>query len=225
MFKKATIGLSLLAASVFANATVIDQHIITGADMAGMEVTVTFADSTTDSGIWGVISNAPLSTGDPIIDGNGFSGGVTGNTWSLTQAGFTLGGVDLAGTPYGLWTLTNVDSLSEIIGFSVNGWTGNAKSVAFDIEPDSEVTPGSDSGQEFVSDALATHAYTNQLDLSLSDLFYQLDVSLDSGLAIGGEFNFYADTDLVSVSAPSALVLMLGGLALFTRKQLLSSTK
>lgn len=218
MLKKALLGLSLLAASCFASANIIvTQSSVTGADMVGMEVTVSFDDGSTDSGFWQMISNTPLSTGNAIIDMNGFSGGVVNATWSLIQEGFTLGGYDDAGTAYGLWTLTNNSSTANITGFTLQGVGAG---VAFDIEPDSIGTPNSQTGQEYVSDTISSHTYTDQVNASgtYTDLFYTLSVDYATALGQSESALFFAETDLVGVSEPATIAFVTAGLLLFTRR-------
>lgn len=225
MLKRVVAAGSLLAMSLCANADfVVSQSSITGADMAGMEVTVMFADGSTDSGVWSVISNTALSTGDPIIDMNGFSGGVTAADWSLTQSGLTLGGVDDAGTFYGLWSLVNNNAASDITGFSVNGFTANSL-IAFDVRDDVVGTPGSDSGMAFVSDLPASGAGSNAVNVAFDDLFWQLDVMLGSGLAATEELRFFVDTDAMAVSAPATMSLVFGGLVLLARRKAFLAVK
>lgn len=220
MLKKAIISLGLLAASSFASAgLIVSQSVVFGSDMVGMDVTVEFSDGSTDSGMWEMISDTLLNTGDPILDQNGLVGGVVTNEWSLTQAGPTAGGFNDNNEIYGVWTLSNLSSSLDIVAFTINGWIDGATKVAFDIDADSIGFPGSDTGQAFTSSASASGDYSNQVDPTYSDLFYQLDVSLDSGLAEGENLLFFADTELMAVPAPATLGLLFGGLVLlFTRK-------
>jgi hypothetical protein len=219
MLKRAVTAASLLALSLVTNAAIVQQSSITGADMAGMEVTVTFADSSTETGVWQVLTNTPLATGDPIIDANGFSGGVVASTWSLTQAGFSLGGFDDAGTPYGMWTISNLSSSVGIAGFTINGLTA-ASSIAFDIDSDAVQFPGSEFGQAFVAEngVAAVSSYTNPVDVLFTDLFWQIDVFFDSPITDGNSVDFFSDTDAMSVSTPATMGLLLGGLVLLSRR-------
>lgn len=216
--------------SLAANADfIVDESSITGADMTGIEVSVTFGTGQTqftETGIWQVISNTLLTTGDPLIDLNGFVGGVVTESWSFTQSGLTLGGFDDNGTAYGLWTLTNTSaSGDDITGFSINGLTSDS-AIAFDIDADTEGFTGSNTGQAFISDFgdNATGTYSNQVDASFSDLFFQLDVLFNSSSVVdsGASINFFADTELLSaveVSAPATAGLLLTGLAFMSRRQ------
>jgi len=218
MLKKALVGFGLLAASCFASANIIvTDTSVSGADMVGMEVTVSFADGSSDSGFWQMISNTPLSTGNPILDLNGFSGGVVKSTWSLIQEGLTLGGFDDSGNPYGLWTLSNLSSASDITGFTVSGVGAG---IAFDIDPDVVGTPNSFTGQAYVADRSGTSAYSNQVNASgtYTDLFYTLSVTFDDSLAQSEAVLFSADTDALGVSEPASIAFVMSGLFLFARR-------
>lgn len=219
MFKKTLGALGLLAVTSFSNAAVVvTDSVVTGDEMAGMSVQVNFDTSASMTGSWSAISSTPLTTGNAIIDLNGFVGGWVTPNFSFTQSGSTLGGITgptdtPANTPYGMWTLTNTGT-ETITGFSI---FGQAAGVAFDIVPVTTGTPGSDGGQEFVSDIASKHAYSNQVDAAFSDLYYTLTVgfTLDAGESI----NFFADTDKVSqVSAPASMAFVLASLVLFSRR-------
>ena len=217
MLKKALLGLSLLTASYLSSAAIVTQSQVTGADMVGLEVTVDYASGGQETLLWQMISNTPLMTGDPILDMNGYSGGVTGMGFSLIQAGVTLGGYDdsTPANPYGLWTLTNTGQSGDITGFKLSGLAAN---VAFDILDTAVFTPNSGSGQHFISNVGSTGTYSDQVNAMYDDLFYTLDVTFDT--LLGGQESalFFADTEIVGVSEPATLAFVLAGMALFSRR-------
>ncbi|MBU2880320.1 MULTISPECIES: PEP-CTERM sorting domain-containing protein [Aliiglaciecola] len=212
MIKKIIAGLSLVGMSLSAqSAIIVDEANITGADMAGIEVTALFGDGTSESGIWSAFPDVVLGTGDPIADAEGFSGGVVTSTWSLTQQGFSSGNVSPAGGVFGAWTLTNIDSASDIVGFSIDGFAGD---VAFDIDSGSENTPYSSIGVSFASATVVDSvAYSDQVSADYGDLFFTLDVLFgSSSLAIGDDLVFVTDTDTVKVPEPATTAMILSGL-------------
>lgn len=208
MLKKWTLGIILLSTSLFSQAAVIYQTDITGADMAGIEVTVNFASGGSETQLWSVISTALGTTGNTIIDHEGFSGGVTGTGWSLTQSGFTLGEVD-AGTFYGLWDFQNADD--NVTSFVIDT---NDTGVVFDtdfIALGGVDTNGSAQGRAFDTAASATGLYSDPV-------FEELYNILTIDLAVAGtDFTFMADTDLATeVPEPSTLFTFALGLIAFT---------
>ena len=214
MIKKIVAGLALIVVSLSAQSSIIvDDANITGADMGGIEVTALFSDGSFESGVWSAFPDVFLNTGDPIADAEGFSGGIITSTWSLTQQGFSSGNVSPTGAVFGAWTLTNISSNSDIIGFSIDGLAGN---VAFDIDSVGENTPLSNIGVSFASATpVDSVAYGNQANAQYNDLFFTLDVMFDSSsLGMGDELVFVADTDTVKVSAPATAALILSGLLL-----------
>lgn len=211
MFMKGFLGISFAAMSYFANATlVVSDSPITGADMAGIEVTAFFGNGESDTQTWSV-----LSTDDTVLYGEGFSGGVQTSDWSLTQQGFTIGGINPDDSSIlGLWTLTNIGVHTGIVGFTINALIAN---IAFDTNSDEELTPNSGVGVEFVTPTANTSpVYTDLVNLSFSDLFGTLTVGLDSQapLAIDQELLFIADTEKLELPEPSSIALTLAGLML-----------
>lgn len=178
------------------------ESVITGADMAGMEVTVTFEDLSTDTAVW-----ETTSTDGSVAFGEGFAGAAAGSSWSLYQQGFTFGN-NVGGTPLGLWSFTNFSASPTIMGFTVNAITGF---TLFDIVEDVEVTPGSQLGRAFLTeldDSLYTVSYGNQL---ADDLFGSLTVGFTEGLEAGSVVQFFIDTDGF-VPSPGTLALLATGL-------------
>lgn len=183
---------------------------ITGADMAGMQVTATFADSSSETVAW-----VTTSTDASIPDDEGFAGAATGTNWSLSQQGDTLGGNNAAGTVLGLWTLENGADVG-LVSVVINALAGN---IVFDIigiqnGDTAHYTPGSDVGRGFQTaigpdfDALVA-AYS--VPVSAPDLFGTLtiDFSNTTAGALGSDERlvFLADTDRIPVPAPMALLL------------------
>ena len=178
------------------------ESVVTGADMAGMEVTVTFEDESTETAIW-----ETTSTDDSVPFGEGYAGEASGASWSLAQQGFTFGN-NVDGTPLGLWSFMNFSASPTIIGFSVNALTGF---TLFDIVGDAEVTPGSQLGRAFFTEldsSLYTVSYGNQL---ADDLFGTLTVDFTEGLQAGSVVEFFIDTDGF-VPSPGTLALLATGL-------------
>jgi hypothetical protein len=183
-----------------ANASFIS--VITGADMAGMEVKVTFAGGSTETVIWDVISAGNGLT--DTVNLETASGGATGVGFSLTQQGNSLGNVDTSGTTdvfYGLWTLTNTSNL-VITELFVNALAGG---IIFDIEFDNSILNGTDKGRSFDSPTAGpTATYTNNYQ---DELWGEMTAGLS--LASGASLDFFADTDAIAVSAPSTISILM----------------
>lgn len=194
---------------------------ITGADMAGMEVTATFADSSTEIITW-VTTSAVCGA-----DGEGCSGEAAGTSWTLAQRGFTLGNL-VGGSVLGVWTLTsNPGMLSDSTTIATLVINALVADVVFDIVgPNApELTPASSLGRPFLADPSsgplpATAVYTDPV--SAPDIFGTLTLTWDTtaGLFVAGsELRFLADTDL-QTPEPGTLLLLgaaLAGLSLRRR--------
>jgi hypothetical protein len=167
---------------------------ITGADMAGIEVTATFSDgSANEELVW--------SATDAV------SGGVTGSDWSLTQSGETFGEFDGVNV-IGAWILSSANAALESV--IINLGSG----FVFDTEFGDASANGSGPGREFVS---STPIGSEFGGLVQDELFSTLTLS-DFGT---GEVQFLIDTDQVTVNAPATLsliLLALGGLAMRRKK-------
>ncbi len=154
----------------------------TGAMMDGMVVTVTFADTTTSSGVWG-------ATG--ANSGRAFGAG-----WSLALDGDSF---------TSMWALGNRGNLA-IASFSIDAAPG---STSFDIIASPVLTPGSASGKAFSGvttsggSPTGAHAtYSNQLFVGgtfYGDEYELLTVTLDGGLGADSLLQFFADTDNAKV--------------------------
>ncbi|WP_339726253.1 PEP-CTERM sorting domain-containing protein [uncultured Paraglaciecola sp.] len=194
--------------------------IITGADMAGLQVTANFTGGLTETLTWQVISTGTGLTDTVSLEGE--EGGVNGSMFSLTQKGDSIGNVDNNGTEtfldddvfFGLWSLTNKSQimLTSIV-ISALG-----TDVVFDSEFDDNGN-GSGLGRAFIIKPSGVTALATYSDLIQEELYSTLSIALD--LDSQGSINFFADTDIKNVPAPatlSLLLLALGGLVV-RRKQ------
>lgn len=219
------LGLFLVAASQQAAAFFLFDPVITGADMAGMQVSAFFDDGTgvedpsPSNAVWAAEDTI---TTDPT--GEGFSGAARGSGWSLSQRGFTLGNVvcssdftikDTNDCPaedtivvLGAWTATNMRD-QPLLRLNVNA---SVAGIAFDIDLDNENTPGSNIGRPFEPDESTptTFAYTDPLP-GTTDLFGRLDISFTEGLGKGESLSYQADTDAFTVPTPGTLALLSAG--------------
>jgi hypothetical protein len=190
MLNKILLGTLFITASGMANAGLVFNNDITGADMAGIEVTVGFTGGGFESSFWSVYSTDLGTSGNNVIDHEGFSGGATGTGWSLSQSGFTLGNIGLDSTVYGLWSFA--DSSNTVSTITINtGSTG----IVFDtqtLNDLSEDTNGSGQGKAFVTGTPAEVTATYS-DPELQELYNTLTLDLTTA---GTEFEFLADTDL-----------------------------
>jgi len=154
--------------------------------MKGMEVSVTFADSTTQNATWDATGAG--------------AGGATGTGFTIAESGDTFSSD---------WTLSNT-STQAIIGFTLNGAPG---STLFDRDVAAgEGTPGSANGTDFSisapADITADVTYSNQTAIKgsspLGDIWAFLAVSFQGdGLAADTSLVFNQDTD--SLSEPGTL--------------------
>ncbi len=177
--------------------------IITGADMAGMNVTA-FYNGGSQSAIWGMTS---ANAGVP--EGEGFAGAASGTGWSLSQQGYTEGNLSLInpGQVLGAWTLTNGT------GFAITSVQIDAlvAGIVFDNLFGSEGTPGSSTGREFLPESPSASAIY-AAPFSAPDLFGSMTITFaNGGLASGTSMRFLADTDAV-VPEPATLFLFAVGL-------------
>ena len=148
-----------------------------GGHMTGLEVTVRFADLTSEVANW---------------SGSGTSGSATGVKFKLEQAGQTFS------QP---WTLTNLSG-SPILGFSLDGHPGD---TVFDRTNPSHGTTGSDQGKDLQlgndgmgSEILGTATYSDAVKLKtealVGDLYLRVNVDLATPYE-GTSFTFMQDTD------------------------------
>ncbi|MCF2949898.1 PEP-CTERM sorting domain-containing protein [Paraglaciecola aquimarina] len=167
---------------------------VTGADMAGIEVTVTYDDATTDSAIWGATFPE--------------EGAANGADWGLYEQGDTIGG-DNGQFLYGVWTFTrSTNAIKNIASLFIDTSTTN---IVFDTEFFDVSANGSGAGREFTYDDKAHDPVTALFSgLYMDELYTGLTIS-GPGLVDG--FQFMIDTD--EVPAPTTLSIMLlalGGL-------------
>mgnify|MGYP003669241986 FL=1 len=213
MLKKWMVGLTLLSTSLCSQATLITSS-VDSVDMAGIEVTAYFANSTQQTLTWSAFSATQA--------------GVDNGVWSLTLEGNTFGDYDdfddndpNTGQFYGLWNLTNTSTTNLLMGLSINA---GIKGFYFDVLSGSAGTPGSEAGREFVSDAgnAVVESYANEF--SSPDLFGVLNIGWqvpDTGLISGQSLQFQTDTDkatpTVSVPEPASIAMFSLGLLALTR--------
>lgn len=208
MLKKWAIGIILLSTSLFTQAGLINDK-ITSVDMAGIQVTALFGDGSQDTQTWSALSST--------------LGGVSTNSWSLLLDGNTFGDFDgTTNTFYGLWTLSNLNVGSSIIGLTINAGIAD---IFFDIESGPVgSTPGSDAGRPFVaSDPSAVASFSNAYG-SGSDLFGTMGIDGFS-LDVSSELLFLTDTDKVEVPEPSTMFTFALGLIALTSLRKKSSGK
>jgi hypothetical protein len=182
---------------------------VTGADMAGIEVTVTYEDLTTDTQIW---TASPIDL--PFFEEDGLA---LGDDWSLYESGDTLGELTDAGVLTGVWTFLRQSGYAqEISSIFIDT---SATNVVFDTEFFDFSANGSGAGREFTYDDTNTYVDAVFSGLYMDELYTGLTIS-GSGLVDG--FTFMIDTDLVEVSAPataSILMLSLLGLVMNARRK------
>lgn len=192
---------------------------VTGADMAGMQVTVNYLGGFSETLTWEV-----TSVGNGLTDNASLEtaiGGVTGTGFSLSQQGDSQGNVDNNGTTdlsddtfFGLWTFKNT-SQDMITSLFINTQTTN---VLFDTMFDDINGNGSGVGRGFTTNISGPVAVSS--DLYMDELYRGLTVNFN--LESGDTLIFMADTDLVTVSAPataSILMFSLLGLVMNARRK------
>ena len=206
--KKLVVFLVLLLSGASASAVQLIS-IITGADMAGMEVTATFSNGSSETATWIVtdVPATPVPAGSPVGDFEVYAGGAFGNGWSLTQRGETFGDVDLANNQFfGQWTLSNQTGVT-MDGLVIDAFIPLDSYIVFDNIFGVEHTPTSDVGRPFTPNSNAvTGVYSNPY--SDPDLWGTLALSFAGGFADGSTLNFMADTDKIPVPGTFLLVLV-----------------
>lgn len=146
--------------------------------MAGMRVTASFADGTSQSVIW--------------QDQGGHSGGAIGSNWSVTAAGNTFSDP---------WVFSNTGQ--GITSLVIDAIPGN---TVFDIYPYGDNLPQTDGSadgwgfQTLVGQGPNSSAYSDSIDISQGDLFGKLSLYWLNGFT--GQMQFRADTDSGSPTDP-----------------------
>ena len=188
---------------------------VTGADMVGMEVTVTYTDTTTETLVWDMISMDP---NQPYNEG--YSGGVSGATWSLTQQGDSISETPPgANLPLGAWTFTYDGNGVGIESVYIDAYAGD---VVFDTVEGDASANGSGPGRMFLTDG---YSLTSLFSMNIEDeLFGALTLSGVNGGALidtAGSFQFLIDTDKVAVPTPATLGIFTAALGLmgFSRRK------
>ncbi|MEG3766082.1 PEP-CTERM sorting domain-containing protein [Alteromonas sp. 14N.309.X.WAT.G.H12] len=195
MKKSALFGAAALLLSSQASAAYIST--VTGSDMVGMDVTVTFSDMSTETVTW-----SSILMDDSVDYLEGYIGGVYGTSWSLVQQGDTISETPAGVTDtLGAWTFTYDGTASAIVSVYIDAWAGD---VVFDTEEGDASANGSDAGREFV----ASESYVvGTFDTNIEDELYGgLLLTGVNGtlLDTAGSFEFVADTD-IAVPVPATL--------------------
>lgn len=208
MLKKWTIGIILLSTSFFTQATLINSQ-VTGADMAGIEITAFFGDGTQDTQVWSVTSST--------------SGGVSTSSWSLTLDGNSFGDFDSGtNTLYGDWRLDNLSVANGIIGLTVNA---SIADFYFDIIPGTATsTPGSEAGRPFAGSISSAAASFSDGYGGQGDLFGIMDIT-GFNLNVADNLLFLTDTDKAEIPEPSTMFTFALGLIVLTSLRKKSSGK
>jgi hypothetical protein len=193
-------GVFLFAGAPKTTTALEPTSIATGADMAGMEVTVLFEGGTSETVVW--IATGPTA------------GGAFGTGWQLTEDGDT-GFADFFGG-LGFWALNNASAL-PIQRIFLNAGLGDCVfDINFGVGGTEEGTP--DSGQGITFEiifsssgvSLSTDVRVNYRDYvtigaaaPVGDLFCEMEIDfLDPVTRIGpgGGFLFFvADTDRIAI--------------------------
>jgi hypothetical protein len=169
----------LLGAATTSQATTLTGYSTYGSMMSGMKVTASFVDGTSQSLFWSATGSR--------------SGGVFGNSWSLTQSGNTYA-PDNDNTEAAAWILTNNGlGITSLVIDAIPGNTVFDNLYAFDSPLQ---TPGSERGwplQIFSGQSPDSSAYSIPIDISYGDLFGKLSMYWGAGFT--GVMKFFADTD------------------------------
>jgi hypothetical protein len=193
MNMKKLLGLGFAAAMFASQAQAAFIWNVTGSDMAGIEVTATFADTSTETLNW--------------ADLGGDKGGVTGSGWSLSVDGDTIVPNDPLAPMAGVWVLeVGQVQLSSL-------WINLGTAFVFDTEFGDLLADGSGPGRAFVSSSPIGFTFMNPA--GSAELFSALSL-----FDITGSTMFAVDTDAVPTPATLSLMgLALLGLVAGTRRK------
>jgi hypothetical protein len=194
MNMKKLLGLGFAAAMFASQAQAAFIWNVTGSDMAGIEVTATYADTSTETITWASLG--------------GNAGGVSGSGWSLSVDGDTI--IPNAATPaVGAWNL--ISQNQSLVSLFIDLGTA----FVFDTEFGDASANGSGAGREFI-DFLGngtSWAFSGPMQ---DELYSGLTLTTISG----GQTYFGVDTDAVPTPATLSLMgLALLGLVAGTRRK------
>ena len=200
--KKLLLVLSLAVCGTPAYAAVITSN-VTGADMAGINVTAYFVGGGSETATW-----ITTSTDGSIAYQEGYAGGAFGTGWSLSQQGDTLGQFGPGGQLLGVWTLNNASG-NSLMKIAIDALMAD---IVFDNMFGAEETPGSGPGRPFTSGPANAPGSVVYSDLySAPDLYGSLTLDWGvTGFASGNTFQFMADTD--AIPEPATVLLFAAGL-------------
>ena len=165
---------------------------VTGADMAGMEVTATFADGSTETATWGVIAPG--------------AGGAFGLIpWGVLLDGDSFGDFDpVTGDLFGGFLMMNFYDF-DMVSLSFNAL---AAGFVFDTAYFDASANGSGPGRELVSSNADVFAVYS--DNYMDELFGTMTLLSSSQVVVAsGEMQvFLTDTDQISVPAPAGFAMI-----------------
>lgn len=199
--KKYLIAMAVaMVASFSANASFITG--VTGADMAGIEVTVGFIDGSAETSVWQATS---------ATAGGAFSAVAGG--WSLTLDGDSFGSnTDVPGVYVGLWEFYT----GAIGGPVITGLTVSILDAGFVFDIfEGDNGDGSGAGRPLVTDSQSNTLFANfgnYYSPFLAGTLYFIEE--DFGFTPDTTIGFMTDTDaFADVPAPAGLALLVLGLA------------
>lgn len=182
---------------------------ITGADMAGIEVEVEFADGSSDSGVWFTMSAT--------------AGGYINGMWGIRLDGDSHGIIDTSGNILaGMFVLQNSGSV-DIMSLTLRALNAG---FVFDTEDADLMANGSGSGKSMYSpNPSATVTYSNHY---MDELYGTFTIRSTRALAEArSRVAFVTDVDGLAVAqdvpAPAGIVLSILMLGLIPGSQRLSS--
>lgn len=190
---KKLLGLGFAAVIFAGHANAGFIRIVTGADMAGIEVTAVFPGGLVD-----VITWQTLATDAGVPDLEGFSGGASGRGWELTQQGDTIS-ENLPSGPGGIWTLNLIRPNIASLMINLMG------DFVFDTEFGNASANGSGAGRKFASSVPMNFSFGGLVQDELYTTLTFLNLRQ-------GTYQFVIDIDKVdattAVSAPASLALL-----------------